>query len=748
MRTRHFVMVAAFLLVSGGARAQQLASDADQQDVPKATLASSIPDVTLANQIDFGVRGTSFGANSDQARFQRYRDLTNGGTLDLLRFSKDTASYGVNFQADHVGYRDQRFAASYNDYGKLKVAFEWNQVPLFYSNTTASLYTSSTPGVLLLPDAVQSGLQNKTTTLPSVVTGASVFDTQSKRNNGSFNLLYNASQNVDFGLTFKNSQRSGTQPYAMSFGISGAIASEFALPLDQRTSELGASMQWSNEHGLAKLGYDGSFFRNNIPTLSVDNPGRITDSATLGPLFGRMAMSPNSNLNTVSALGSLNLPAHSHASGYLSISNMTQNDALLPFTSNTALVSPTLDRPTADLTARVTSMNYSFTSRPTNFVWLSARYRQYEFDNRSPAFFVGNSIYYDTNVTPRNEFAERLGFTRRTFDADASLTPFKYVGFRAGYTRENIDHTNPSTNEATRMVDKTAEDTYRASVDATGISWLTLRGVYEHANRVGSGLDTQMLIDIGEQPTLRQYDIADRTKDSFRGIVTVIPVSQFSVNASAGVGKEDYPATTANPFGLRNNDNHVYSIGFDYVPTDKVSAGVSYGYEKYSALQTSRTANPLPANTLQYLNDPTQQFNDPNRNWSDNSADKVNTWNASVDLLKVIPKTEVRLGYDYSRAQSTYLYSVATSVIAAPVQLPAVTNQLQRGTLDARYFLTQHLAVGLAYWYDKYDVNDFALGPTPSLSSPATASASLMLMGYSYRPYTANTFWGKFSYLW
>ena len=61
--------------------------------------------------------------------------------------------------------------------------------------------------------------------------------------------------------------------------------------------------------------------------------------------------------------------------------------------------------------------------------------------------------------------------------------------------------------------------------------------------------------------------------------MTVTPVSQFSVNASAGIGKQDYPGTN---FGLRNNDNHVYSVGFDFVPSDKVSLGASYGYEKYT----------------------------------------------------------------------------------------------------------------------------------------------------------------------
>jgi MtrB/PioB family decaheme-associated outer membrane protein len=596
----------------------------------------------------------------------------------------------------------------------------------------------------VLPDAVQNGLQNKTLTLGSAVSGASLLDLQSKRSVADFKLKYSATERLDFGLTLKNTLREGSQPYGAGFGFSDAI--EVPLPLDNRTTELGASLQWANQRGMAKVAYDGSFYRNNISTLTWDNPLRITDSPTAGPLLGRLALSPNTDLNTGSAMASLKLPGRSRATGFVSIGNSTNNTPLIPFTSNTALPAIALDRPTADLTARVIAVNSNFTSSPTSYLWFSTRYRGYRYDNRSPEFYVGQTVNYDTSVATLNEAAERIGFTRHTFDADAAISPYRYISFRGGYTREEIDHTHPSTGEATRFVEASTEETGRLSVDLTNVGWLTLRGVFEHSKRVGTAIDPAEMLAIGEQPSLRQFDIADRNKDSFRGIVQIMPVSMFSVNASAGVGKEDYPGAY---FGLRNNDNHVYSVGFDFVPVDSVSAGITYGYEKYTALQASRTANPLPAITPQYIGDPTQQFNDPSRDWTDDSADLVHTWNASIDLLKLIPKTEIRVGYDYSNGESTYVYGLATNTtIAAALQLPAVRNTLERGTAEVKYFLTKHLAAGLVYWYDKYDVNDFALGPTGSLALPTTGTPTFMMLGYFYKPYSANTFWGRLTYLW
>jgi MtrB/PioB family decaheme-associated outer membrane protein len=753
MHTKSITMVAALLLIAARAAAQVAQGaqdpaaappattlDAAQKDVPKAS-AAPIPDIPLVNEVEIGIRGTAFGSNSDQARYQRYRDVRDGATFDRLRVYKDTDSHRYSLQADHVGYRDQRFSASYMNYGKLKASFQWNQIPLFYSNETRTLYDTSAPGNLTLNDGVQTGIQNKTLTLSTALNGANLFDLRTRRDVADFALTYSATPNIDVNVRFRNTQKTGAQPWGGSFGISNAIATEMPVPIDHRTTEFGSFLEYANDHGYARFGYDGSFFRNSITTLTWDNPSRIADSATAGPLQGRMSLWPNTEMNTVHAAGGLNLPGHSHATAFLSVGSLTNNNPLLPYTINTALVSPALARPNSDVSARVTAMNYAFTTRPVSMLWFSARYRQYEFDNRTVPFETTNNVNYDTTIVALNAESEPFGSTRHTFDADASFTPVRHVGFRAGYTREEVDRTY-------RIVEKTTEDIVRASVDLTGLSWLTVRGVFEHGTRAGSAVNGLELLAIGEQPSLRQYDVADRNQNRFNAIVQITPLSQFSLNASAGIGAQDYPGTN---FGLRNNDNHVYSVGFDFVPSDAVSLGASYGYEKYTALQASRTANPLPANTVANLNDPTQQFNDPRRDWTDDSADRVRTITASMDLIKILRKTDIKVAYDYSRAESTYTYGLAANtVIAAPVPLTPVTNELQRGTIDGRYFLSPRFAVGLVYWFDQYKVQDFALGPVASLSQPATtpAAPTLMLLGYFYRPYTANSVMARITYLW
>jgi MtrB/PioB family decaheme-associated outer membrane protein len=727
LRIRHVVpfVVLAWLAAAGSVRAQLLPPNEPEPDTTSPAAAQSIP-VSTDNFADFSGKGTFYTPGSDEGRAQRYRDLRGGGTLEFLRFSKDSDTRWFSVQADHAGYRDQRYSVAVNDFGKVKGWFQYNSIPLFFSEDTKTLFSPEggvSENILRIPDAIQTGLQNKTLPYASVDALATPFDLRLKRTVTQFSATYTPTRNLDLTVAFSTSAKDGNQPWAGTFGFADAV--ELPAPVQTRTTDLDSGLEWTNSHGSARVGYYGSFFRNEFTTLVWDNPLRITDSPTLGPLQGREALWPDSNLNTGNISGALNLPARSHATAYLSIGNWTQDNALIPFTVNSALPVIPLDRASSDAHARVTSMNYTFSSRPTDIVWVSARYKSYDFDNRTPVFHVTNTVSYDTTVAA---FADGgtspFSLNRKAFEAEVSLTPLKYTAFRAGYTREQIDQTF-------RFFDTTTENTLRVSADTSGLSWLMLRVVYEHAKRTGSGFDEQALDDIGEQVSLRQFDISDRTSNRVSLVTQVTPVSSFSVNGSVSASNEDRPGTG---FGLRSNDGRSYEIGADYVPRPSMSVGASYTWEKYTSLQASRQANPGA------------QFNDPTRDWTTDGADRSRTFVGSMDLIKLAPKTDVRLSYTYNHAESLYVYGLAPNTTLPPVQqLPPVVNELQRATAEVRYRLTSHFGAGLVYWYDKYTVNDFAMG-TQTLTS--IAQPSFLMIGYLARPYTANTVSGRFTYYW
>jgi hypothetical protein len=335
------------------------------------------------------------------------------------------------------------------------------------------------------------------------------------------------------------------------------------------------------------------------------------------------------------------------------------------------------------------------------------------------------TVSYDTSVVAyAHGGTTPFSFMRKMADLEASWTPTAYSAFRAGYSYDSVDQTF-------RTFDTTNEHTLRLSADATGIEWLTLRASYDFTTRNGTGLDEQSLDDLGEQTSLRQFDISDRDVNRFSTIAIATLTPSLSVNGTAFVTRDRRPGTE---FGLLNNDANGVAIGFDYVPGTVISLGAMYQYEKYTTLQRSRQANPGV------------QFDDPTRDWTTDVGDRAHTLDASVDLLKLWPKTDVRFAYDYVHGRSTYFYGLAPNTTLAPVsQLPPIWNSRNRFTADARYMLTPHLGAGVLYWYENFDVDDFAFNPS-TLST--VSQPSFMSLQYTFRPYTANTFWGRLTYMW
>lgn len=740
MRTRTVILTGALLLASSGLALAQ------QQTQPTSQAPSAF--APKFGQFDFGFRGDDL--SGDEARYNRFRDFRGGAFFENFRFQREEPAWYFGAFADNVGYRDQRYFAEFQSIGKLKASFEWNQVPLFSAAGQKSLYSDLGNGVVGIADAVQQTLQNavaagnpaRDAALNAAFANAGTVDLRSRRDIGAFNLVYSVNRDVDFKFNLKNTTRSGNQVMAFGFGTSPGLnpAVEFGVPLDDRTTDLNGAIEFANTKGLLSFGYNGSWYNQNVPFVKFDNPLRATDISA-GPSVGQIAWWPTNASFSVNANGAYNLAKRTRASVGLSIGRWSQDEALPPMTINTALVSLPLERASAETEADIKSVVFNLNSRPNNMVWLNAKYRYYDYANKTPHFTATNAIIGDWAAGTQIHETEPASFKRKTLDMDASFTPVEYLAFGVGFGREDADRTF-------RIFEQTAENTFRVSVDSTANQYISLRAKYERSNREGSGFEAHLLEEVGEQPLTRHYDIANRNRSRATALVTLTPVGWFSFNASVSDGKDEYDETG---FGMRDNDNRAFGIGFDASPVDTVSFGMNFGREKYTAFQYSRTANPLSATN--------QTFLDPTRDWSIDQDDTVNTFTANLDLIKALPKTDIRFSYDVSDGEATYTYGGPALTNPAVFSttpfraLTPVTNKLTGAKTDVQYFVRPNVALGVTYWYEEYKVDDFSLSEaTINKPNPVSAAsglfASTIYSGYLYRPYKANTFWLRMTYLW
>ena len=793
MRTRLLMLSAALVLASGPGEAQT-------PPVPLAPAQAAPP--LLTGAVDFG--GVLTATDGDGARYERYRD-DRSGVYSNIRLNRDGGSYLFDAAASQIGYRDQRYSFSVLS-RRVNVVFDWVSIPLNYSYETRTPFDGDN-GTLTLPDSAQAAVQGPTDA-PSDGTAVGVpcapgappascgtpalaaqakanrsiynsiadtFDLRHARDTAVFGLKYMPTRELDVDAQFATSMREGEQPWGASFAFNNAI--EVPKPLDEQTNDVTIGTTWANPRSMFRLAWDGSWFTNDLPALTWDNPIRLTDfnnglpppagpyhpsgySNGNGPAQGRMALAPANMMHVVSATGLYKMPARTTVNGTVQLANQRQDENLIPWTINPVINSPAvfaafpglaaLPRATAEAEARGINALVNLSSRPWRMAGFTVRYRYNDRDVRTPPFDARQYVRVDAVPEEIEEgISHQFDTTRQFLDANVSFTPSTWGTLRIGYGHE-------ATERHGRGFADVGEHIVRLSFDTFSSQWMTVRASFDAGRRRGEGfveaasgndeLDA-ILGPGGTQPTLRYYDEADRNRIRGSLMFSVFPRDTVDLYVQYAGGRDEYLVDDSAPvsrpgelFGLHESAVTSVNVGVNVHPTDVVSLGANYGRDTYSSLQLSRNANPPP--------DPS--WTDPNRNWTLDNDDNINTFSVFLDLMRAVRNTDIRFGYDYSDSSNSYVHGgprVATLAAAGQfIPLPDVDNTWQRATADVDYFFTTRVGVGVGYYFEKLEIVDFntidsegPVGFAPQTGEPRIDWLGGLLTGYGNRPYTGNT---------
>jgi MtrB/PioB family decaheme-associated outer membrane protein len=663
----------------------------------------------------FQLSGRLSSIAGDRARWQRYEDLRDGLLFTNARLLRERPDWNVTAGADNVGWRDQRYFGNYERFGQLRISGLWDEIPQFYSIDTRTPFTSQGEGVLILDDNAQ-----RAANLNAYLSISPQFDLRERRDIGTVRVSATPTTHIDVIGGFTTTRHSGELPWGSSFGFSND--NEVALPYRSRTNDVDFGAQWTNSRAMIRAAYNGSWFHNLDDTLTWDNPLALTDS-TVAPGHGRTALWPSNSFQTLSTAGYAKFAHRTQLTGSLAFGWANNDESLLPFTINSALTQLPLPRATAEASAHTIATNLNLVSRPRDDWRLNARFRRYDYNNEMPETAIPQFINYDTSVTTSSTGGPELfAHDRNTFDAEATWTGLPLVALTAGYTNNHNGYDF-------RIFQSTNENVLQLKADAIGSQWVTFRAHYEYGSRSGSGLDEGLLVEIGEQPALRHFDLANRTRNRFLGQVDLSPTEALTLSLSAGFGTDDFDDSG---FGLQEAAFRNVSLSVDYTLPMGLGIGGTYNYERYSGLQRSRSASPG------------EQAVDPNRDWTVDSKERVHYFSIYAVPPRIGANTEARVSYDYAKARGDFFYVVGPA-LPPPSQLPETFNKLQDFRLDIRHRLTGRLAGTLTYVYEPYRIFDFAFDPSVINS---IVQPSSLILGYTYRPYTAHTALFGILYYW
>jgi MtrB/PioB family decaheme-associated outer membrane protein len=551
--------------------------------------------------------------DTDSAKWQEYRDMTSGFVIPRLNIEGRDPNDDrfLDFRAANVRRDDARYTFGYGVIDRWGLTVDYNKIPHRFGNNGHMLWTQTSPGVYQIADAAQLAIQtalekqfaaNKALITfpflnnliaPYLATASSV-DLALERDRLHANLGYGSLRGFSWGLDYKHEDRDGNRPYGASFGFSNATEIPEVIDYSIDDAELAGS--WNTDRAGVRFGYRMSNFKNNVSTMYWDNPFRLTGAtdpnAYTAPGSGSIGGSgvgfadlwPDNDSSVVFADGRTRIGGNWYAQGSLSYNTMTQDEALLPYTLNTAIVGKDFNgKPfaandvnnlpvrNADNKVNVTNLSAQVGGDLAQNFDLTFRYRMYDYDNSSKRIELPGYVRFHAVWEEIARITVPFSYTKTDLGAELGWA----IGGIGGRSRLSLSYNLQSWDREFREIDSSDEDIVKLAFDTHPSTRFNVRASYELGDRSIGDYHPEAAENsfveaegVTNMPTLRKYDEAVREYDQFNVNAQFFATDALNFFVGATGRNDDYKKSE---FGLVSDDVLQYNAEVAYAPSDAIN---------------------------------------------------------------------------------------------------------------------------------------------------------------------------------
>jgi MtrB/PioB family decaheme-associated outer membrane protein len=703
----------------------------------------------------------SLDQDTSSSKFQEYRDLDNGFRIPLLKLWGASADGNrtLDFSAKNVWRDDVRLDLDYAQAGKYGVSLSYDKIPHRFGNDASFLWSRTGAGRFEIDDALQRANQAAITAqfaankalvafpflnnlISPQIAAAQKIDISLERERTRLDFDLGTLKGLSWDVSLFNEKRTGLRPYGASFGFSNAT--EIVEPIDYDTSEVTARGEWAGKNGGLVFGFRSSRFENSIKSVTWDNPFRATDStdpgaysapgsgSINGPATGRNALAPDNKAGSFFLDGRWRFQAGWWANASASRTHMTQDEALLAYTTNTAIntrggapfdasLRSNLPQLTADRTANVTNFSANAGGKFAHNLGLTFRLRSYEYKDDSDRVTIPGYARFDAAWIPTARITVPPQFKRTDFGSELTWDVVPSTSLGLSWNRQTWDRKR-------REVEKTDEDVFKLTADSRAWKNVTLRAALEHGDKSIGHYDVEaaedsFVISAGATnlPDLRKYDEAARTYDSWRVGADFVIGDAWTFTLATTGRKDDYDKSL---FGLISDDTDHVDFELAYTPGPKQDIYLFGDRSNRKTFQKSRQSGALPSTSP--LDDWQVKFDEINDvwglGWNRKYSDRLKStvegrWSKSDGKADIFspPGGTPNVAFGFDNYEDIELFSVS-------------------GKLD--FTLNPHVGFGVWYLYEDYTIDSFIRQGLRNYL-PGT-----LLLNADNGDYTANLFAG------
>lgn len=642
------------------------------------------------------------------SRYNEYRATPNGFFVQKFNFYAENL-FGTNNYAEVRGRdgleRDQAYLATVGQYGKYKLQFRYDQTPHIFTNTARTWFNNPAPGVYTLPTLVRNTLlATPSAGIPAAMNtflgDARFVDMSLRRNMATGSLAITPTDNLTFGFQYSRETQNGLRPIGVHFFASpSTISTEVPEAINYNTQEIKAGAEYAKKSWGVQFNYLGSLFQNNVGQLLVDNPFYATNVVSDYTTYAQMDLYPDNNAHSFNFSGATDLGKYVRVMASITPGFMHQNDKFVPGTTNPLIVGMNpLPATSLDGKKQTLAMNYTATSRPYKNLELTARYRQYDYNNDTPMRFF-STVQADSATADHGPVVhenEAYGYNRKTIEFTGTYLFAKKNLAKIGYEWEGMDREH-------RDVAHSTENSVFALVDLNPAKMVNFRLSYRHSNR---DPEQYVATEEAQLAAARRFDESARLRDRVEASVEITPMDKFSFGATYGTTQDNYDRPDAtNPvvYGLLKDIGYNYGVDFTYAPVAEFSMFGEYSRERYKTRMRSRQRSfPVtPANDL------------ANNDWASSSNDRIDTYTTGFDVYLAKRKMTLTSYYSLSDARGSILNralgdrTLPGFVVTSIMDFPNTTSRLHQVVTAMKFRLTERISPKFEYRFDRYDRVDF-----------------------------------------
>lgn len=575
--------------------------------------------------------------------------------------------------------------------GSYKLFLEYDQSPHLLSNVSRTPFDGAGSDTLTLPAGF--GQYSSTSQMP-LSSNLKDVDLKLKRRSVTVGHSSRISKKVDIDISFKREKKEGISSIGGGVGQFEFWPKSVILPepVNYTTDELNSTVTYHDKRYDAALAYYLSSFTNDDSSLTWDNP-YIEDGGSAFPSTGRLSLPPSNKHHKISASLAARLAKTTGVSIVAGWGSMKQDEALLPYSVN-GEVPP---RNSAGAKIETTNVNVNLSSRPTPKIALTGKYRYYKTTNKTKQDHFRLVMNDTGGQAPADSKFDLYNlpydYTQKKASLDAVLKFTKGSSLKLGYENDIMERSY-------RAIARTKEDSFKLKLNSRLATFISASLKYDYSRRKSDGKNDQSLayesnhtatyisntnasLRIYNLNDLRQYDIANRDRAVFsaNAVITLWEKSLLSLNYNRG--DDDYKDSYINSmYGLKSRENRNYTFDLSTAISKDLSFYTYYTNEKMNSSQAS-------SSSLSGL-------------WMANHKDHNDTLGVGGSFAFNRDLTFDAF-YTYSKSKGSINFSGA-----AAQDMPDVTTKLDSFEIKGRYKLNKKMTVGLGYFYEEYDSDDWA----------------------------------------